>query len=280
MRRAHHKYLEVAKCTNFKLVPIAGSDGKHLHNASAAVDSIYAVEREVEELRLAARDVAQSAQSSRAAASATTAACRNSLSAVSGVRELGASVELATDAVEVAERAQAAAEAVATCSERLACALTAIETASKGTDMEQISTRTKLARVAVDDSAVVGCVPSVRGAVGADCSIKTATATGTKAANSDGLNSQNTSANELSKNAENSTGQLLPPQEVGTILYNELFLYCPCYCCMCLLLQGYAGAHVVRRLVETLDELPVLLETDPGELPSNPYRTGLLSGLR
>lgn len=45
--------------------------------------------------------------------------------------------------------------------------------------------------------------------------------------------------------------------------------------------QGYLGMHVVRNLVERLDDLPDELATDPGELPvANMYRIGLVASFK
>lgn len=39
--------------------------------------------------------------------------------------------------------------------------------------------------------------------------------------------------------------------------------------------------HIVRTLVERLDDIPVELATDPGELPTdNMYRIGLVAELK
>uniref|UniRef100_A0A7S3H6R2 Uncharacterized protein n=2 Tax=Spumella elongata TaxID=89044 RepID=A0A7S3H6R2_9STRA len=45
--------------------------------------------------------------------------------------------------------------------------------------------------------------------------------------------------------------------------------------------EGYPGMHIVRTLVERLDDIPDELATDPGELPaSNIYRIGLFAELK
>jgi hypothetical protein len=45
--------------------------------------------------------------------------------------------------------------------------------------------------------------------------------------------------------------------------------------------QGFPGIHIVRRLIETLEDIPDELETDPGDaLPPNIYRVGLYDSFR
>lgn len=45
--------------------------------------------------------------------------------------------------------------------------------------------------------------------------------------------------------------------------------------------QGYPGMHIVRTLVERLDDIPEELATDPGELPAdNMYRIGLVAEVK
>ena len=53
---------------------------------------------------------------------------------------------------------------------------------------------------------------------------------------------------------------------------------------LCFLLptaQGFPGIHIVRRLIESLEEIPDELATDPGDaLPPNIYRVGLYESFR
>jgi hypothetical protein len=45
--------------------------------------------------------------------------------------------------------------------------------------------------------------------------------------------------------------------------------------------EGYRGTTVVRHLIETLDNIPEELTTDPGEsLPKNIYNIGLWREIR